>query len=162
MNFGIKPGDISELGSISEIEQACFSDPWSEKMFEPLFNSETCKIAVARSDNKLCGFICYYIVGGEENDICGDCELANIAVLPKYRGFGIARKLMAYMYEEAKREYCSDIFLEVRESNIQAIGLYTRESFEIYGKRKNYYTSPREDAVLMKKRLLQNHADTCI
>ncbi|MBE6606483.1 MAG: ribosomal-protein-alanine N-acetyltransferase [Ruminococcaceae bacterium] len=153
MDIVIKHGDISELGSISEIEKICFTDPWSEKMFEPFFDSQTCKTAVAQSEDKICGYICYYIVGGEANDICGDCELANIAVLPEYRGRDIARKLMAYMYEEAKSEYCSDIFLEVRESNISAIGLYTRENFEIYGKRKNYYTSPREDAVLMKKRL---------
>ena len=39
--------------------------------------------------------------------------------------------------------------LEVRESNTPAIGLYRKLGFEEVGRRKGYYTNPKEDAILM-------------
>ena len=45
------------------------------------------------------------------------------------------------------------IHLEVRESNEPARRLYTRQGFEIAGRRKRYYRFPKEDAILMTKRL---------
>ncbi len=154
MDIVIKRADKSALEDIAALEKICFSDPWSEQMFKSAFDSDFSEIFIALDGDKLCGYICLYIIGGDESDPCGDCELANVAVAPEYRGQGIAKKLMSRMYESAKESYCSDIFLEVRQSNIAATGLYLSENFEIYGTRKNYYSAPREDAVLMKKGLL--------
>ena len=47
--------------------------------------------------------------------------------------------------------------LEVRVSNEAAIALYDRLGYEQIGRRPNYYTDPREDALIMRKELC--HAD---
>jgi hypothetical protein len=41
------------------------------------------------------------------------------------------------------------VTLEVRETNAPAIALYQKHDFVPVGRRKNYYTSPTEDAILM-------------
>ena len=44
---------------------------------------------------------------------------------------------------------CNQIILEVRDSNIIAQNLYESYGFEKYARRKEYYTSPIEDAIIM-------------
>jgi ribosomal-protein-alanine N-acetyltransferase len=39
--------------------------------------------------------------------------------------------------------------LEVRESNVSARSLYEKMGFDEVGVRKNYYSNPRENAILM-------------
>lgn len=46
-----------------------------------------------------------------------------------------------------------DIFLEVRMSNIAAIGLYTSLGYEKIAVRKRFYSNPVEDAIIMKKKV---------
>ena len=47
--------------------------------------------------------------------------------------------------------------LEVRESNCNAISLYSKLGFEKVGLRKNYYKNPNENAVLMTKYLVERN-----
>ncbi len=42
-------------------------------------------------------------------------------------------------------------FLEVRESNAAARGLYGSRGFREIGRRKNYYRRPVEDALVMRR-----------
>ncbi|MCD7873034.1 MAG: hypothetical protein LUG21_07050 [Clostridiales bacterium] len=57
------------------------------------------------------------------------------------------------MLEESLKYAEGEVFLDVRESNIPAIKLYESLGFYDTGVRKNYYSSPTENAVLMKKEL---------
>jgi ribosomal-protein-alanine N-acetyltransferase len=45
------------------------------------------------------------------------------------------------------------LYLEVRESNVSARALYDSRSFAQVGRRKGYYRSPIEDALLMRRDL---------
>ena len=45
------------------------------------------------------------------------------------------------------------MLLEVRASNDGAIALYKEAGFKAIAKRRAYYTHPREDAVVMRKKL---------
>jgi ribosomal-protein-alanine N-acetyltransferase len=74
-------------------------------------------------------------------------EISNVAAAPDCRRQGIASLLLHTALEGVEAE----IFLEVRKSNLPAIALYQKYGFAEYGIPKNYYSSPREDAVLMKR-----------
>ena len=75
--------------------------------------------------------------------------LTSIAVKEKYRNKGIAKKLMDSFIDEAKNRNIAFINLEVRASNAPAIALYEKYGFVKMGTRKNYYSKPIEDALLM-------------
>ena len=55
--------------------------------------------------------------------------------------------------DEAKKLGMAVLYLEVRESNQPARGLYKSLGFEENGIRKNFYEQPVENAVLMSKTL---------
>ena len=154
MSTVLREGRRDDIKEAVLLEKECFSDPWSEEMFESFLDSPTGRFKVIEDSGRICAYICLYVVGGEKDDVCGDCELANIAVSPDFRRKGLARTLMSEMYRCAEEEYCNEIFLEVRESNASALSLYISEEFEIYGRRKKYYTNPTEDALLLKKVLV--------
>ena len=52
------------------------------------------------------------------------------------------------------RRGAQTVFLEVRESNSPALGLYQGAGFEVTGMRPDYYAQPREDALLLRRRVL--------
>ena len=57
------------------------------------------------------------------------------------------------MLEIARRGGACRCFLEVRQSNEAARSLYNSSEFEEIGKRRNYYSFPREDAIVMMRTL---------
>lgn len=72
-------------------------------------------------------------------------DLLYIGVRREERGRGIAKKMLGRLIEFADRK---PIMLEVRKSNLAAIGLYERLGFVMISERKNYYND--EDAWVMK------------
>ena len=80
--------------------------------------------------------------------VCGEADIIRVAVLPEYRRQGIAEKLLLKSFEVNETDA---IFLDVRESNLPAINLYKLLGFVDTGIRKDYYSNPTENAVLMKK-----------
>ena len=77
-------------------------------------------------------------------------EIMQIAVDAKYQRCGCAKKLLTHLIVQAKIKQVEAIQLEVRLSNIAAMGLYQQFQFHTIGLRKKYYKNG-EDAVLMTK-----------
>lgn len=82
--------------------------------------------------------------------IADEAELLNIALRQEYRGTGTGRKLLEKMLEKAKENGAGRMLLEVRKSNKAAIDLYEKYQFTRLGERKNYYSNPTEDAIIME------------
>ncbi len=100
-------------------------------------------------DKILSGFIILRLIINKEIDANYkyEAEILNFAVALDYQKQGIGKELLRYAIKEITPE---KIWLEVRKSNINAIEFYTKQSFQIVGKRKHYYLNPTEDALLMK------------
>ena len=75
--------------------------------------------------------------------------ITNIAVHPDFRRQGAATELTEAVIEKAKELKLSFLSLEVRASNEAAISLYEKFGFLNVGRRKNFYSEPTEDAVIM-------------
>ena len=135
-----------DLDRVSQIENECFSTPWSRSSFEEMIDNPSALYMVAAID----GYIvanCGIIVAAGEGDIC------NVAVDEKYRKRGIAQKLLSAVMKTAAEELGVKAYtLEVRASNKAAISLYERLGFVSEGIRPGFYTSPKEDAVIFWKR----------
>ena len=135
----MQPEDLAE---VCKIEKDNFSLPWSEKSFWESMEREDTVFLVALEDEKVVGYIgCYCIAGAG--------EITNVAVKASHRRKGIGGKLLQKLYEEGISLDTQEYFLEVRESNEAAIGLYLRQGFVKEGIRKNFYEKPVENAVIM-------------
>lgn len=144
MEIKIARLDEAHVTDVAEIEKECFSAPWSENGIRSEVDNPTARFFVAVCDDKAIGYAGMHIV-------CGECYIANVAVLPKYRQMGIASRLLDKLNETAKSEKAEFITLEVRQSNEKAIKLYSKHGYRQVGIRKNFYAKPTEDAILMTK-----------
>ena len=82
-------------------------------------------------------------------------EIANLAVTPAAWGAGVGRALLDAALEEGRRRGVSAVYLEVRDSNERARGLYRSRGFEEIGRRRGYYARPVEDAIVLRRTLKQ-------
>lgn len=136
----------ADLGPVLEIETASFSTPWSRATFDRLLSQETAGTLVAVAAGTVLGYAVYWHVKDE-------AELGNLAVDPDHRRRGVARRLLHEVLSSARREGAAALYLEVRESNRAARSLYGTEGFRNVGRRRGYYGSPDEDALVLRRAL---------
>ena len=128
------------IKDVAAIEKAGFSKPWNEISIAAGLKNEFSRFYVAVESGKAVGFVGLYALTGE-------ADIVRVGVLPQYRNRGIARAVLQKSLEDVQ----GDVFLDVRESNAAAIALYRSLGFYDTGVRKNYYSDPEENAVLMKR-----------
>jgi ribosomal-protein-alanine N-acetyltransferase len=133
----------NDLDGIVAIERVAFSDPWSPASFAGLLRGERVQITVADDGHGVVGYSVLMLAGP-------DADLANLAVSPKTRGFGIGRWLLEHSVRLARQAGVEHLYLEVRASNERAIALYASAGFAQFGVRERYYTDPVEDAHVLR------------
>lgn len=136
--------DRSHVEAIGALEKLCFSDPWSvNSITSELTNPLSCWI-VAMDEDVLVGYV------GSQS-VLGWADMMNLAVHPDYRRQHIAEKLVNTLIDQLKKNQVTCLTLEVRLSNMPAIGLYEKMGFLTVGRRPGYYHNPREDALILRK-----------
>jgi ribosomal-protein-alanine acetyltransferase len=136
----------TDLRAISEIERLSFSDPWSASSFDGLLAEPAVFFAVAIDDvpADIAGYVVAWFAADEG-------EIANLAVAQPTRRRGVGAALLDAALEEAWRRGAAAVYLEVRESNSAARGLYSSRGFEEVARRRDYYRKPTEDAVILRR-----------
>ena len=145
-DFLVRTMAAADLARILEIEEASFSTPWSRATFQRLLSQANAGTLVAVADGTVVGYAVYWRVRDE-------VELGNLAVDPGHRRRGVARRLLHAVLASARREGATALYLEVRESNRAARSLYAGEGFRNVGRRRGYYRSPAEDALVLWRTL---------
>jgi len=157
----------SDIPTVSAIERAVFTAPWSESAFRSeLAHHDTASYLVLRYcpwltlspekrrsplvrrwqspslDASLLGYGGFWRVV-DEGHIC------TLAVRPAWRGRGLGELLLISLIEKAVQEGAEVMTLEVRVGNAVAQQLYAKYGFERVGRRKDYYAEEHEDAWIM-------------
>jgi [ribosomal protein S18]-alanine N-acetyltransferase len=91
-----------------------------------------------------------YIVARET---AGELHINNFAVRSEFRRLGIGATLLNQVLDEARQRKANAAFLEVRSTNHAAQALYEKCGFRAIARRTNYYSEPKEDAVVMSLEL---------
>lgn len=133
------------IEGVVQVEEACFTIPWTRNDFEREIYENTMAIYyVALCDDKVIGYAGMWHVVTEGH-------ITNVAVLEGYRRQGVADALMEKMIAVAIEKEMIGITLEVRINNQAAQKLYIKYGFRPEGFRKNYYADTKEDAIIMWK-----------
>ena len=149
--WSIEPATVEALPDILQIEEACFSSPWTRKMLEAeLGGNSFAHFLLAKQVTpgesgavSIIGYICFWVVFEE-------VRLMNLAVIESMRHKGIARALVSRALELGAAQTASRALLEVRASNHAAHALYRSLGFRDVSIRPTYYSNPIEDALLME------------
>ena len=129
------------LNRIAEIEAGAYSVPWDAASLADTLRYDHNFVILAYDGENIAGYLIF-------NLIMDQSELLRITVDEAYRCAGIGHKLMESYTEEIK-SIAESSLLEVRASNVPAIALYESCGYERLATRKNYYSEPVEDAIVM-------------
>ena len=146
MKLDLRTLGKSDAPMLAVLEKECFSCPWSEESFFECLGNERFYFVGLFENDELVGY-------GGLTTVLDEGDVANIAVRSDKRGQGLGKTLLNALCDEAEKRGVVYLHLEVRESNASARHLYESFGFTVDGLRKNYYTKPQENAVLMTKKL---------
>jgi [ribosomal protein S18]-alanine N-acetyltransferase len=155
----LRPMEPADLTDVLALERGLFpDDPWTAQMFaeevvQPS-DSRLYLVAETQADDQtgrdLAGYAgMLFVPGGSQADVL------TLAVAQAYWGQGIGSVLLSELLRAARDRGCDEVFLEVREDNPRARGLYLRRGFEEIGVRRGYYQPSGVDAIVMRKDLLR-------
>lgn len=140
--FTIRRASEADIDKIAELERQIFTDAWSKRALLTSYERKKTILLGAYWGECLIGYLIVYHVLDEG-------EIVRIAVSEKFRRQGAAGCLLRELESFCKEQGIIKMMLEVRESNEAAVAFYKEYGFTEDGIRRNYYTNPREDAVLM-------------
>lgn len=141
--------DEADLDGLLDVEAASFNNPWTRQMYLTELRYESiARIYLLRTATEgVAGFCSFWLVFDE-------VHINNLAVRPECRGRGYGTALLLHILREARQQGARRATLEVRRSNVVALRLYERLGFDVAGTRREYYTNPVEDALILWKKEL--------
>jgi ribosomal-protein-alanine N-acetyltransferase len=143
----IRNSTMFDVPKIKIIEDEAFPTPWS---FNALFSD----IAVNKNTKYFSAVVGGVVVGyGGMWHVLDECHITNVAVEKDFRRQGIAGRLMLALVSAARDMNAKIMTLEVRRSNTGAQKLYAGLDFIEIGVRRDYYSNPAEDALILCKTL---------
>ena len=169
MEIFIRKVVAADIVFVKNLEEECGLASWSVEDYAQEIMRNDSVFLIAEDYKKSIGFIvtrlimnqkCIYLNSRDttsENfnitpEIKYEAEIYNLAVLKKHRRKNCATQLIETLVSSIGSNL-SKIYLEVRASNLSAIGFYQKNGFSETGRRKNFYRQPTEDAILMCRNL---------
>ena len=136
--------DEQDLDGVLAVESESFTNPWTRDMYAwELQNRSMCHILLVRTPEcRVAGFCAFWLVFDE-------IHINNLALRPPFRARGIGTALLRQVLAEGRQLGARRATLEVRASNEPARKLYERMGFYVAGVRRNYYSEPVEDALIL-------------
>ena len=142
----LAPASRGHIAEVTAIEEASFSDPWSESSFRQAIDNPGVffQVATEGAGGPVVGYVVAWFAADEG-------EIANVAVAPSARGRGVGGLLLDAAIVAAADHGAEALYLDVRESNARARALYDSRGFIEVGRRRRYYRRPAEDAIVLRR-----------
>ena len=143
----VRSATAADIPAIMELErQSRAAAHWSADQYERMFEATPPNLPhyvglVVEDESGIQGFL----VGQAHAD---EWELQNVAVVAAAHRRGFGSQLLTEFLEQGRARGAHAVYLEVRASNQVARAFYQKWLFQEKGRRKGYYTSPLEDAIL--------------
>lgn len=144
MNPLLREMNMADVDVILRIEQQVHAHPWTRGNFTDTLGSDSiCK--VYEDGDAMLGYAVFMAS-------VDDAELLDIGIAAEYQRKGLGRRLLLEIMEIAHGMSMRRMLLEVRPSNVAALGLYRAAGFSEIGLRRDYYVADngREDAIVME------------
>lgn len=141
-----------DLLEVVEIEEASGLSRWGWDAYHAeLMQNRGALMLVARCRMREGARPSEMIVGGfiAARLTSDELHINNVAVRDIHRRRGMGGALLGAVLTEGARRGARRALLEVRAGNAPAQALYARHGFRATGRRRNYYTEPLEDALVM-------------
>jgi len=140
--FVIRPARVEDISAVAAVEAEVFPDPWPARLYiQEVGQPLRFQRVVDDEDGRLAAYIfsCWQ---------ADELHVLKIATHPYYQRHGLATALLDLARKEVERVRARGLILEVRPSNLRAIGLYNALGYRTVARRPHYYADG-EDAMVM-------------
>ena len=154
MNAIVKPGlprwepalmRLPDLAEVLAAEREAYQVPWTHGNFVDSLAAGYPAEVLRDPQGELLGY--WVAMPGVD-----ELHLLNITVAPAWQRRGLALVMLDRIVGACRQRGLTQLWLEVRVSNLRAQAVYQRYGFAEVGRRRAYYPvlqGPREDALLM-------------
>lgn len=163
----IRPLEKTDLASVLEIQTECRLSAWTlEDYQKEIERSDAIALAAEVRDEKTVGFAVVRLLlddsktlsetlekSADEEKKYVSAEIYNIAVRESFQKKGVGQRIFDKIKSVLKEKNVEELWLEVRESNEQAVKFYCKNGFAEQFVRRNYYRHPTENARIFKLEL---------
>jgi len=154
--------DAADVEALAALERLCFTHPWSAVGFRQATSDPhrgavvTLRVPWSDADPErgIRGYCAFQVVLDE-------LHIHNLAIHPDLRRAGLGRWLVSRVVDFGVRRGARTALLEVRQSNWAALHLYRSVGFQAVSVRRDYYSRPREDALILRKDNLEISRGAC-
>ena len=144
----LRPMTLTEVDEVTALDQRAFGESgWSRRHFVGEISDSPISIFYVLTDSAWSNAALLGYFGTWH--IVDQLQLCTFAVDPERHGQGLGAILLNCVFRLAQRLECEVIQLEVRESNVAARTLYRSRGFQEEAVRRNLYSKPNEDGILM-------------
>jgi len=144
--------ELGDIIPVMEINLRTLPEHYSDYFYESLLEELPEAFIVAEISGKIVGYIMCKIEHGFSNfkklGFVKKGHIVSIAVIDEHRRKGFGSVLVDEAVKGVKTIQCSELYLEVRCSNNDAVKLYENLGFSIIQRLKTYYRDG-EDAYVM-------------
>ncbi|MBE7086719.1 MAG: ribosomal-protein-alanine N-acetyltransferase [Clostridiales bacterium] len=141
----IREFTVQDIKSVVELQSGSFKDGWKENMLKSAFDTGRAFGFLSVHNEGVSGYVLLSALPPE-------ADLETVFVKDVLRSQGVGTALLESAFLECKNRGVEKVFLEVRESNLNAINLYKKFGFKHLSVRKKYYPDG-ENALVMQKEL---------
>ncbi len=134
---------------LTKIHEECFPRYWNRQAFTDFFSVAGTFAKLVEQGGEAVAMMVYRVSFEQ-------AEIITLGVRPKFRGVGIADKLLADALSHCASLGAEKMFLEVEVGNEPAIKLYEKAGFKHISRRKLYYQQldgTLTDALVMSRKL---------
>ena len=147
----------ADIKTIKAIEVEYNLAPWTLEDYYQEIKREDSMAYTAKHIGKTIGYLVARLIRFNNHNINSsyktiyeyEMEVYNICVISRYRRNQIGKNLIYNAIAQSSQRI-SSIWLEVRKSNIKALCFYENLNFKVVGHRKDLYSNPQEDGLLLK------------
>lgn len=144
----IRSATPKDADAVHAIAESAGIDTWRSRQYREEAIRPDTVFLVAELHREVVGFLCGRVVPGTMQG--NDGEIYNISISASVRSKGVGSMILEHALVRFREAGCGAVWLEVRESNEIAIRFYERNGFTASGRRRNFYSSPTEDAIVMR------------
>jgi ribosomal-protein-alanine N-acetyltransferase len=146
----IRRATESDAGEFERLHRACFAASWETRSFET-FLADDRVTGLLLSPDKIEPPVAFLLL----RSAAGEAEILTLGTEPEARRFGHARALVRAGADLVHAAGARELFLEVSNENLSAIGLYGGLGFTAVGRRPAYYRADdgAEDALVLRAEL---------
>jgi [ribosomal protein S18]-alanine N-acetyltransferase len=162
LDIHIRLATSKDIPDILKIEKKCFREPWTKPIFKMMLKHTSLddkgqvphNFYVSELLDDIIGYIIWeneYIYRNDDDNMSFIGHIMNLAITSKQRRHGFGRMLLEFAFKKMRDGGINNCYLEVRESNLPAIGLYESVGMSYNKRLKNYYFN--EDGLTYFKKL---------